>query len=374
MTSVDAPFAENLIKLTQKKYPGWDSFTHQGFVEDEIDYKMQASEIARKLLKEDELDNLFQKEDFNQIKERYIKIGQATNLMFQSVPQAGDLYLLNQDSRHDMEICRALIDLIHGDGNVYSRLNGYFEFVERNGFSFKWTLPTYYLFLYYPNDEIYIKPSITKWFLDFVDSPIGYSNAASENIYKTFRDYAYQLRDEYVNLGAKSMIEIQSLIYVAYRQSPSSPVEPPHTSVDARPEAKIKFGQERWLQDFLFDNWDYIDELKDWEIYQKGNLIGYEYNAGEAGQIDLLARHRTEARWLVVELKRNQTSDKTLGQLQRYMGWVKEKLAQPEEQVSGMIIAASMTEKLRLAIKATNNIIFFRYEIDLRLLGEEKKY
>ena len=50
------------------------------------------------------------------------------------------------------------------------------------------------------------------------------------------------------------------------------------------------------------------------------------------------------------------------------MGWVMEELAEQDDQVEGMIVAAEQTDKLRFALKATQNISFKRYEVDFRLI------
>lgn len=74
------------------------------------------------------------------------------------------------------------------------------------------------------------------------------------------------------------------------------------------------FGVERYLQEFLRDNWESIPEFQDWMLYeQDGDIVGVEFNTNEVGRIDLLAHHKTEPRWLVIELKRNQSSDQTIG-------------------------------------------------------------
>ncbi|MGA2436513.1 MAG: endonuclease NucS domain-containing protein, partial [Bryobacteraceae bacterium] len=118
--------------------------------------------------------------------------------------------------------------------------------------------------------------------------------------------------------------------------------------------APASFGLERHLQDFLVDNWGKTPTLKDWSILEEdGDTTGVEYNAGKAGKIDLLARNVEKRKWLVVELKKGQTSDETVGQVLRYMGWVEENLAKGEEVVEGIIIAEAADEKLRLALRNT---------------------
>lgn len=134
----------------------------------------------------------------------------------------------------------------------------------------------------------------------------------------------------------------------------------------------IRFGLERHLHDFLFDNWPNTSLGVEWNLYEEGGDIkGYGYERPTpVGRIDLLAYHKSEPRWLVIELKRNQATDETLGQLQRYMGWVLAEVAQKGERVEGLIIALEEDVYLRYALKSTVNIRFMRYVIDFRL--EEK--
>ncbi len=93
---------------------------------------------------------------------------------------------------------------------------------------------------------------------------------------------------------------------------------------------------------------------------------GYEYPTG-IGRIDLLAKHRNEPRWLVVELKRNQSSDKTVGQVLRYMGWVKKHLAADEETVEGLVISHSGDEQLDYALAPVPAVKAKRYRVQFYL-------
>ena len=143
-------------------------------------------------------------------------------------------------------------------------------------------------------------------------------------------------------------------------------IEPPISVAPGFPPAR--FGLERYLHEFMRDNWDSIPELKDWLLYEEdGDPVGYEYNAGEVGRIDLLARHRTQPRWLVIELKRNQTSDETVGQMLRYMGWVSEHMTDSDEQVNGLVICNACDERLRYALMFTKNVDLMVYEVQFNL-------
>lgn len=129
-----------------------------------------------------------------------------------------------------------------------------------------------------------------------------------------------------------------------------------------------RFGLERHLHEFLLDNWEKTELGKEWTLYQEpgDKEAGYEYPC-EVGRIDLLARHRSDASWLVIELKRNQTSDQTVGQLLRYVGWVKANLASPKEEVHGMIICRDGDNALHYAVSAVPNVSVRTYQVEFRL-------
>jgi restriction system protein len=74
--------------------------------------------------------------------------------------------------------------------------------------------------------------------------------------------------------------------------------------------------------------------------------VEQQYGTNE-GTIDILAISRDGRRLLVVELKRGRASDVVVGQILRYMGYVKEQIAEPHQTVEGAIIALEDDQKLR---------------------------
>jgi hypothetical protein len=139
-------------------------------------------------------------------------------------------------------------------------------------------------------------------------------------------------------------------------------------------EGEQRFGLERHLHEFLRDNWDQIELGKEWSIYQEpgDEEAGYEYPC-DVGRIDLLAKHKTQSRWLVIELKRNQTSDQTVGQLLRYIGWVKRHLAEEKEVVQGMIICCDADNALSYALSTVPNVELQLYEVEFHLKKPDSK-
>jgi hypothetical protein len=129
-----------------------------------------------------------------------------------------------------------------------------------------------------------------------------------------------------------------------------------------------RFGLERHLHEFLRDNWNQIELGREWALYQEpgDEEAGYEYPC-DVGRIDLVAKHRKRPHWLVVELKRDQTSDQTLGQLLRYIGWVRQHLAEPGDEVHGMIICREADDGLRYAMSTVPNVELRIYRVTFHL-------
>ncbi len=53
-------------------------------------------------------------------------------------------------------------------------------------------------------------------------------------------------------------------------------------------------------------------------------LLGRQEPCGEIGVLDTPARDRATGDFVAIELKRNLADDEVIGQLSRYMGWLKE--------------------------------------------------
>jgi len=114
-----------------------------------------------------------------------------------------------------------------------------------------------------------------------------------------------------------------------------------------------KFEYEPQLRDYLAEKWNEISYFQGWE------LKGKEYHPDKSLDlfIDLLAYDHKNSKWIIIELKKGNSPDKTVGQTKTYIGWVKENLAKNDEQVKGIIISGYPPNKrLGLAISATSDI------------------
>ena len=69
----------------------------------------------------------------------------------------------------------------------------------------------------------------------------------------------------------------------------------------------------------------------------------------------------------MIELKRGKPTDKVVGQIQRYMGWVKQNLA-GDSPVLGLIVSPPVRDpELEYALSVAPTIAWRSYEVTFRL-------
>ena len=145
---------------------------------------------------------------------------------------------------------------------------------------------------------------------------------------------------------------------------------PTIVSTDESIEDPSAFAFEAHLEDFLVKNWHQTELGKDYDIFEDdGELIGKQFET-DTGRIDILAISKDKKKLLVVELKKGRASDVVVGQIQRYMGWVAEELAEEGQSVKGVIIAHEDDIKLRRSLVVAQNITFYRYQVSFKLFEE----
>ena len=125
-----------------------------------------------------------------------------------------------------------------------------------------------------------------------------------------------------------------------------------------------KFAFERDLQNYLVQNLGLLEPgLKLYED-EDGAFTGVEFPAGQR-RIDILAVGTDDA-YVVIETKVSRAYDRVVGQVLRYMGWVRENLA-GDTPVRGVIVASEISEDLILATSSVENIRLVEYEISFSL-------
>ena len=131
-----------------------------------------------------------------------------------------------------------------------------------------------------------------------------------------------------------------------------------------------EFVYERDLQHFLAKNLSLIETGL--TLYTEEGITGLEFPVGSRF-IDVLAKDKGN-NYVVIELKVSRGYDRVVGQILRYMAWIRKNHAEQNQKVRGVIIAREITEDLLLACSETQNVDLFEYNLSVTLRKIEKSY
>jgi len=125
------------------------------------------------------------------------------------------------------------------------------------------------------------------------------------------------------------------------------------------------FYMESQLEDFIVENWDRTELGEKYDLIEEDGHFSQQFPTG-IGKIDILAKDKKTKQYVVIELKKGQTSDDTVGQIARYMGWLEEHKT-GNKSTKGIIVAAQYDERLYYALKKLKDVEVFLYKVDFKL-------
>jgi len=137
---------------------------------------------------------------------------------------------------------------------------------------------------------------------------------------------------------------------------------------DAVAEEEMAYALEKHLEDFIVENWDKIDFGEKISLFEDENgNVGQQYYTEEVGYIYLLAKDKL-GNFIVIELKKGRRDDEVIGQVLRYMGWVRKNLCKKGEEVRGLIVVGQRDPKLQYALKEIDNkVSAMVYQVNFKL-------
>ena len=197
---------------------------------------------------------------------------------------------------------------------------------------------------------------------DYLNNPPRYGDSflfKSYSIEINNSKVSFQSNDKKIQTSENLIKDLNEIIKV-YKNSISLEIKD-ETSVVNRG----LFFMEKQLEDFIIENWETTEFGKRYELLiEDGEVISQQYQT-DIGKIDILAKDKITKNYVVIELKKNQTSDDTVGQLTRYMGWIRKN--KKDENVKGIIVAGQFDNKLEYARTMVPNTEVFLYEVDFKL-------
>jgi hypothetical protein len=131
------------------------------------------------------------------------------------------------------------------------------------------------------------------------------------------------------------------------------------------------FPLEAHLEDFMEANWKSIGFGAPLAIWEADGAYGRQFDT-EIGRIDFLCEDKSNGDLVVIELKRGKSSDRVVGQVLRYMGWVRKHLANGGN-VRGVVVTHEVDESIRYAVAESPNVEAWTYGVQFSLNREAYK-
>jgi hypothetical protein len=135
-------------------------------------------------------------------------------------------------------------------------------------------------------------------------------------------------------------------------------------SAEAASETNSMFAMEAHLRDYLAKSLPTLPgHNSPLSLYRAEERDGVEFQT-DVGPIDILATY--DGDFYVIELKVGRGPDAALGQVLRYMGWVKTHLA-GDKNVFGIVVASDIGKKLKYAVTQVPAVRLMEYDLNVRL-------
>jgi len=193
-----------------------DGFRDTTYVDWERGYKETAHARWNELLAPRELRALVRAKKYGEVAHRAVSIEARTNLLFSFEKMALRDALRTADGARDFSV--GLVDLIDGKRNLPSRFERWIATIaklpRRQTRVLTWPIVTVFGFLARPDEQIFLKPTVTRRAAEAYDFDFAYASRPSWKTYENMLSFASQVRRDLRDLRPRDMIDVQSFIWV----------------------------------------------------------------------------------------------------------------------------------------------------------------
>jgi hypothetical protein len=189
-----------------------EGFSDPRYLKNERDYKIEAHELLHELLGREEYGQLLKEENYEEICSRALKIVNKTNIIFPNEKMAlkdG----LKPDAMKRM-FAEALYFHLYGDGTIEERFMRLARCLEELDAA-KWTTATYFLFIGFPEEFQFMKPTVVQNAAKLVKADLQYKPGLNWITYNSLLRFSQELHKFLVEAGMppRDMIDVQSFMY-----------------------------------------------------------------------------------------------------------------------------------------------------------------
>lgn len=156
------------------------------------------------------LNRLIASGEHSEISKRALSVVNATNLIFPN--EKMDLKDGLSRVGAAEPFARALNELLYGVSGFESRFVKFANVLEEVGAA-KWTIATYFPFLAFRDQHMFLKPIVTQQAAEACDFEIHYRSDLNWDTYSALLRFCGSLRDVVADLSPRDMVDLQSFIW-----------------------------------------------------------------------------------------------------------------------------------------------------------------
>ena len=205
-----------VLEMFLLNFPG--GLSGELYIFKERTYKAEASEFARELLAKGRFTDLLSKEDWGTLSTDIKRVYSKTNLL-----ASFEMIKLGAALKNDDNIklvSNTLFDLLYNGADIAQKVESAALKLKPLELD-KWPVITYLLFLIYPNDCMFVKPTMTKAAAENRGFDIQYESKVNANTYNKILLFSQDLfqrlsGDSRRELHPRDMIDVQGFMWCTY--------------------------------------------------------------------------------------------------------------------------------------------------------------
>lgn len=207
------PSIEQLKEDFIKRFPA--GFEDPDFLAKERSYKLEASALLGKSLAPAVVAKLIDESKYQEVCARARAVVQATNLV-----DHHETFALNASTRevtNAEEYARGLHELLYGSGEFRPRFEQFVAVLQRLGGA-KWPIATYFPFIAFPTEHMFLKPEATKAVAASCGVELGYRPTPNWKTYDALQRLVAVLEEQLADLNPRDRIDLQSFVWYSWRK------------------------------------------------------------------------------------------------------------------------------------------------------------
>ena len=189
-----------------------NGFEDIAYLKSERDYKLATRKVFLELLNEQNYRELLEQDDIAGVISRVLQVVNKSNLIFPNEKMALK-DALKQPASAQL-FANRLFGLLYGREEFKGRFEAFAACLEKIDAA-KWTIATFFPFFAFPDEQMFLKPEVTKHAANFTKAELNYKPTLNWLTYSCLLDFVQYLKEQLVGLGLnpRDMIDVQSFLW-----------------------------------------------------------------------------------------------------------------------------------------------------------------